>query len=457
MRKTIGIALLSISTQLVALEAPYPLTENSFDNPEFVERFIGSYGFDLSINPQITQPEAELFSAVAPSMERNRRSAISQIEAYISQNPQDEEGTPYSAALDYTLGSLYLQDGNISRATQYYLTAIRKFPNFYRAYQNLGLAYVQRSDFESGIEYLVKALEIGGGNGGLFGLIGYSYLSMGYPEIALDAYRNALMYQPDSRDWQFGKLNALVQSNQNEQVIAYINDMLKQRPNEANLWTQQANSFLLLSQYEDAIANLEVLRDMGQATTASLTLLGDLYLNEGMAELAVVAYQDAFKTGTMTLEKVLQLSQSLLARGSVDESGELLSTLSESDLSAASPDEQLDVLTLQARVALAQGNSDEAFAILEEVVDRDPLNGEAQLTLGDFYRERGDIVAAQFAYEAAVKVDEFEWKACIALARLFVSQREYANALEYLKQARSIDDQRFISDYISQLERVLGR
>jgi tetratricopeptide (TPR) repeat protein len=454
MKRAAVILSMVVGSSLLALESPYPLTENTFDNPEFVKRFMGSYGFDMLINPDISSEEAELFKTIAPSMERNPRAAVSQIRAFISQ--KQAEGEQHSAALDYTIASLLLQSGDLQGAVGEYEIAIRKFPNFYRAYQNLGLAFIQAQQPARALPHLIKALEIGGGNGGLYGLMGYAYLSTGKPEIALEAYRSALMYQPDSRDWQNGKLSALLSIGKSEDVVAFVEDLLKDKPRDSNLWTQQANAFLSLRKYDDAIANLEVIRRMGQGSANSMVLLGDLYLSEGLADDAVAAYREATSKGSLSFSKQLQLAEGLLVRGSADQAGQILDGLSAMK-DRATPDELIEFLTMQAKVSLGRGDTETAFALLQQVVEQDPLNGEAQIALGDFYRENGDLEEAKYAYEAAVKVDAVKWKGLIALARVSVAERNYPQAIAYLKRAKAIDEQSFINDYINQLEKALGR
>ena len=82
-----------------ASDGVYPLTENSWSNPEFKKRFLGSYGFDMEINPKITSEEAELLGVVAEIMNTDTGEAIRQLEAAIT--PET------SAAIIYTIGSLY--------------------------------------------------------------------------------------------------------------------------------------------------------------------------------------------------------------------------------------------------------------------------------------------------------------------------------------------------------------
>ena len=122
-----------------ASDGVYPLTENSWSNPEFKKRFLGSYGFDMEINPKITSEEAELLGVVAEFMNTDTGEAIRQLEAAIT--PET------SAAIIYTIGSLYLQEGELDKAIERYRTSIERFPNFFRAYQNIGCALVQKGDY----------------------------------------------------------------------------------------------------------------------------------------------------------------------------------------------------------------------------------------------------------------------------------------------------------------------
>tara|TARA_B110000438_G_scaffold303707_1_gene366655 strand:- start:186 stop:1562 length:1377 start_codon:yes stop_codon:yes gene_type:complete len=451
------ISLISLFIALspaFAIESTYPLTENSFNNPDFVKRFVGTYAADQTISPQISQDEGTLLQAIAPLMQTNYQLAINRIKAFKGQAAVERKDV--SPALDYFIASLYLQNGLIDPAIPKYLAAIKAFPNFYRAYQNLGLAYVQKGDYSNAVTYLTKALEIGGGNGGLYGLIGYSYLNTDRPETALDAYRNALLFEPDSNDWRLGKLNALVATGDSGDAARYIDELLLDMPENSDLWMKQANSFLALQRYEDAIANLNLLRGEGKASTPALVLLGDLFLNENMANEAVEVYLEVSAKEDLSSDRKINLVRGLLSRAMNEQAETLIEELTSNSIGDLTPDQELDLLTLQARTALALGKAEVAFDVLQDVVKRDPLNGEAQLTLGDFYRTKGDLVRATFAYEAAEKVADYEVKALTAQARMKVSQRDYAEAIKLLRRAQILQERDYVADYIRTLEAALA-
>lgn len=441
---TIALASIALPFAQAASDGVYPLTENSWSNPEFKKRFIGSYGFDLEINPKITSDESELLQQVAEYMTSDPNEAIRILEAGLTAES--------SAALEYTIGSLYLQGGNTEKAIDTYKAAIKKFPNFFRAYQNLGFALVQQSKYEEAKPMLIEAIEIGGGNGTLFGLLGYCFLNTGDTSLSLDAYRQALLYQPESSDWLLGKLNSLLDLRMNDEAIGMLSDLIEKSPSDANFWMMQANAYMGSRDFEKALANLELVSRMGSASPASLALLGDILLNEGLADLAVERYSEAVKKGELPASKMLKAAEGLAQRGSIDESLELVSKIEASYASTLSPKDELALLNLKASGAIAQGNNETASEILEKIVSKDPLNGKALLLLGDLYKSEGDTENAMIQYERAAKVKGFEPKALIALARLEVALKDYKSAIINLRRANALEPKAYLEDYISRLE-----
>ena len=448
LRLTIACGAFFVVAHMVycASDGVYPLTENSWSNPEFKKRFLGSYGFDMEINPKITSEEAELLGVVAEFMNTDTGEAIRQLEAAIT--PET------SAAIIYTIGSLYLQEGELDKAIEHYRTSIERFPNFFRAYQNIGYALVQKGDYAGAKPMLIEAIEIGGGNGTLYGLLGYCFLNTGDASFALDSYRQALLFQPDSKDWLLGKLNSLLDTGMTQEAIGMLSDMIEKDPSNANFWMMQANAFMGESDYEKAIANLELLDRMGGNSSRSLALLGDLLLNENLPHLAVERYKKAAGFSELGADKVIRMAEGLGARGAYTEAVALVDELT-SGRTNFSLNEQLMILNLKAEASIAMGRADEAASILEDIVTQDPLNGKALLSLGDYYRSQNDLENAMIQYERASKVKGFESKGLVALARVEVMLKDYANAVSRLKRANALDPKDYLEDYIRRLEAVL--
>ena len=97
-------------------------------------------------------------------IQSNPLTAIEQLKSKIQ--PQS------SAALDFILANLYFQEGDLKNAEINYKKATRKFPNFRRAYKNLGLVQVQAGNYKAAVKTISKAIELGDVDGRSYGSLG---------------------------------------------------------------------------------------------------------------------------------------------------------------------------------------------------------------------------------------------------------------------------------------------
>jgi len=403
----------------------YPLSENLWSNPEFQNRFLGSYGFDTAITPKITADEQAIFKQLVPMMQSDPSGAAQQLRAAISADS--------SAALDYTLANLYVQAQNPLDAIQAYQTAIRKFPNFYRAYKNLALVMVNEARYQEAIPFLLKGLELGGTDGALYGPLGLVYLNTDKPQSALTAYDNALLFAPSSLQWQQGKLRCLMDLSRYNEAAGLLEEMILADSGNKNYWTWQANAFLSEEEMSKAGANLEILKRLGKADSPALGLLGDIYLSENMTKMALENYLLAASQEALSAARLVRTAQGFVNRRLWAEASTYLAKTSDR-LASLSPKEQSTFLTLQAQAAIGLGETESASTILEALIKEDPMNGPALLTLGNLQRQLERVEEAAFSYEQAAKIDETQVEALIQHARMLISLRDYSPAVALLQR-----------------------
>ncbi|WP_162028274.1 MULTISPECIES: M48 family metallopeptidase, partial [unclassified Lentimonas] len=161
--------LLGLTVSLSTLSAQSDPTKNMWNDPAFVNSFTGSYGILSEYEPPISNDEKLVLRAVMDAIKSNPRTAIQQLE------PQIKAKT--SAAFDFILANLYFQEGDLRNAEKNYNKAIRKFPNFRRAYKNLGLVQVQAGKYKVAVKTISKSMELGDVDGRSYGLLGYGYLT----------------------------------------------------------------------------------------------------------------------------------------------------------------------------------------------------------------------------------------------------------------------------------------
>lgn len=451
----IGIVLASLGLQAQT----FPLSKNLWSNPEFVDRFLGSYGMRTEVEPKITEEEGELFQQLVTLIQNNNiPAAITQLKTYLAENA-DAETAP-SPALFFTLANMQLQENQLDNAIANYRKAIKEFPNFLRAYKNLGLALIQNNKLDEAIDVIVKSIELGESGGDTFGLLGFCYLNQGEYAPALEAYRQATLLNPENREWFVGKAESLMRTERYREAIATFEYLIELDPNKDAYYTSMANAYVALGEPLQAAHVLEIVFREGSPNVAILNLLGDIYLNSLMPDLALRPYLAVFAMddANVPTNRITRTAKALMQRAFYRQAEMFLDAaevyLKRND---AFSEEKSEFLNLRAELALGSGQSEEAAQILEEVIQLEPMNGNALLLLGNYYFRKGEYEEAEFYFERASGIDRVAVDALIQSARLNVQIRDYATAIDRLRDAQGLEYQRNVQDYLEAVEAVYER
>ncbi|MGJ8650375.1 MAG: tetratricopeptide repeat protein [Opitutaceae bacterium] len=448
MKKTLNI-LLCIAALSSATFAQAPLgnpAASMWNDAEFVKSFTASYGVLAGYEPEISDTEKDALRGLLNIIKSNPANAIQQLEPQIKSSS--------SAAFDFILANLYFQQNNLSNAEKYYRNAIRKYPNFRRAHKNLGLVLVQANKFAGAAESLSKALELGDVDGRAYGLIGYCYLTekLYYPSEA--AYRVAILMQPKVRDWQLGLARCLIETEKHQEAISLFDSLLKQEPDNADLWLLQANAYIGINKTLAAAQNFELVRRMGKASIPMLSMLGDIYVNNAMPGLALSAYLEAIqKAEGQNPPAIIRAAKIFVQSGSYEEAQKLITSI-RSTVAKLKLEDDLILLTLEARIARAKGENERALQLLTQIVERDALNGDALIELGNYYASQNDMARAVNRFEQAQLIEQFERPALVAHAQTLVRNGNYKAALPLLRRALELKSDSYLEDYTQRVEQV---
>ncbi|MDA7868734.1 tetratricopeptide repeat protein, partial [bacterium] len=167
-----------------------------FRTPEFRKKFVGSYGFLPKVEPKVDQEEAAFIAELSEILSAQRyKEAETRLLAFIKErkNPVDPEveAKDVSAALVFTLGNLYYQNGRTAEAESAYKTAIKRFPEYRRAHKNLALLYARSDRMTLAKPHLIKAMELGDADHLSYGLLGHAMLAEEKALAAEAAFRQA--------------------------------------------------------------------------------------------------------------------------------------------------------------------------------------------------------------------------------------------------------------------------
>ena len=315
---------------------------------------------------------------------------------------------------------------------------------------------MQAAQYSDAIRHLLRVVELGGGDGQAYSLLGYAYLMQEKYQSALSAYQMARIFLPDSRDVRKGEAQCLLVTQAYGPAIALFDELLLESPTEQSLWLFQANGYLSQEQLSDAIANLEIAHAVAQPTTASLSLLGDLYLQREVLPLALKNYQEALhRDPMMRPEQALKPLRYLIQRHHYGLAEAYLTSLEKHLKSNLSLHDRRAKDILQAQLLIASEQVDAGLARLEHVLEADPLDGDALLLRARVELERADYEAAQFYFERAAFIPKFQVEGLIGLARTAVAQSRYQAAIEHLQKSQRLQERADVSTYMQSIQRVL--
>jgi len=467
----------------------------------FQKRFAESYIANTQLEPEMTADEREVMLEVSEHMKNDRMDEAMEL-------LEENRSETASAVFDFTAGNLHFQregtiepndpnseasvkaaqqakDEALKQAAAAYRIAVEKHPKFRRAWRNLGVVYVRTKKYEQAAPTLTRVVELGGGDAVIYGLLGYSYSWLNNPISAESSYRMAILLDPETFDWKMGLAQSFFTQERFNEAVALCRMLIAEQPKRVQLWLLQANAFIKLDQPLRAAENYEMVDSMGASTHATLSTLGDIYINEELYGLAVRAYMDVMDLkGGGKPQRVVRAAKALTARGAMDQAAKLIRRIDAVYGDRLSDDVRKDLLRIRARMKLAEGEgaSDEAAAILERIVELDPLDGQALIQLGQHYgrkakkaADRADRLAADDETEAAEqaraearelyvkaenrleqaqKLEEFEADALVRHAQLQVQQKQYQDALKLLRRAQRINPRENVQDYLDQVERL---
>lgn len=419
-----------------------------WNDPEFRRRFAESYLAETEVEPLLTTAEREGLQEVLELISSEQMDAAAQL-------LEKSRNEASSAVLDFMLGNIHFQREEWEPAAAAYRVAVEKHPKFRRAWKNLGLIHVRRSEFEAAALALTRVIELGGGDAVTYGLLGFAHSSRGDDLSAESAYRMAALLDPDTLDWKMGLARSFFRQKRFAEAVALCGNLLEDQPERTDLWLLQANAFLGQGQPMRAAENYELVERLGRSTPESLTMLGDIYVNAGLQDLAVDAYLRAMdKAPDARPERAIRAAKALTAAGALDEAGRLLAGIERVHGARLEGAERKDLLRLRARLAVAAGAGDEEARALAEIVELDPLDGEALILLGQHAFRAEDPEKAVFYYERAASIEAFEADAKVRHAQLLVQQRRFAEALPLLRRAQVLKPRDNIASYLEDVERA---
>ena len=448
--KTNRIQGLLISTILFLFTGNCLVSDESiksfWESEGFQKKLLGGFAPNTKIEPAIIDPEEQIFfREVAGLIYDNRIEAIAKLEAYIKPEA--------SAVIDYTLGSLYLQEGSFEKASKHFDEAIKKFPDFRRAHKNRGFSLVRQQQLAEASSALTRAVELGEWDDAVFGLMGFCHLGLERYASALNAYNNAILLAPENADWKLGIIKSQVGIGNFKEALSMLDELIEKSPDNSKLWELQAGVFVQNNDLDKALINYELLREMGKLDRKMQMFLGDLYMTLDQGGAAVPVYSQALAEANADLAKRgLRAAEAMVNQGEFSNAKTLFSKLRQ--IGGQAQAEELKLLRLESKVAMAEGREISAIKTLEEIVVKNPLDGDALMMIGDYHLTNDENEKAFNRYQLASRIEGFQADAQVKMGQVRVQQRKYNEAIELIRKAQELRPRDNVKRFLESIERV---
>jgi tetratricopeptide (TPR) repeat protein len=357
-----------------------------------------------------------------------------------------------SPAFEFVLGNAYYAAKQMGPAEKYFRSAVERYPEFLRAWKNLGVLYYTTDRLDEAVKCFSKALTLGDREASTLGLLGYCLEMQGDSVGAEMAYLQAASADPGSGDWQEGLLRIYIKGKQFGRAEPLVRSLIKAKPTEARLWFNYAGILIADHRKLEALAVLETAQAAGAAGPDELSLLGDLYAEQGLAPEAAAVYARILGPARARGEqKLIYYAEVLIAADRLAEAEQALAAVK----GELTPAGRLALLQTRADLLMARKQWPEARREIQALIALAPLNGRALLALGRTYSEEKDLPHASFAFEAAYRIPEYAYRASLELANIEVQNRHFARAVAYLEKALRLQRSEAIEDYLARIRTLV--
>ena len=465
--KKIIISSLATSVFTAHGADPLPVSKEYWKSSAFKKAFNGSYRINGRIEPFVDTKERVLLVSVEDLMAKgDRAGALKKLKA------SSLIGT--SAAVMFNAANFAFETGDLDDAKKYYLAAIKKFPTFMRAHQNLAYVYARESDYDKAFPSLLEVVKLGSQDGSVMGLLGYCYQQKENFTSALQAFKNAQLTEPENLEWKVGEAFCYDSLGEDTKALNLYETLVKEKPENTQYKLLLINLYQKIGRNDDAIVNLELLRRQKQLDVAGSFQLGALHFSDGSEVIGAnivreILKSEEFKDANLAMNAVDYSIQRGDFKLALEFHGLIKPELIKAITTQASlnkPERRYQRQEAQILLSNALGLEDEEQAkqtskgvsVLKSLIANDPLDADSLFLLAMHEANNQQQELAVLHYEQASKGNgRYKNLSVLERGKLLVKMLRYEEALKDLKEYRSYAEEaqsKQLHDYIDAVENL---
>lgn len=406
----------------LADSASEPGFQIKFARPDFVlPQFTGPY---QEREASIALEEYETAEQIRALLDAGKREEVlAELEKFYS--------IELSPAMLMLQAQVYFSLAMYEKAESTYVAVLKRMPQLIRAHSDLGQLYLVREQPDKARHHFARAVALGSNEARIHGQLGFLNLTLFGPYSAISSYQQAAALEPENMQWQQGLLAALSQARMFDAAQALLRDMISRKPQEPDLWLNQAALALHKEDYRQALTSLEMALALGDTDPRNLKTAIQLHLQLGSYDRAL-ALLDRDMRQDLDIASINEYF-SWLSRLAMWDKAQQVLDLAGKDIQKYSQDEQSLYYLHLASIRSHLGQAGPADTYYRRSLELNPANGETLLAYAAHAVKQKNYVDAELLYMRAEAVSDVEKKALLGRSQLYIQMQDYQAALNQLR------------------------
>ncbi len=342
------------------------------------------------------------------------------------------------APLLFNLANVYYQLGNYKQAIKYYKLALEKH-QFFQAYKNLANAYDANSEEENARATFAKVLAISGNSDtqSLLWLANYRSKRGDYSS-SLAMCNQALIYRPDDENIAYAKCVFLCNLELFAEAEKFAKKQFEKTKNKKFLRVL-IKAYLAQNKKIEAIASLELARQLKIIEKDDLELLGNLYFSIGALDKALSFYDECKSSKHLENLSIAAINNNNLPIAEI--------AIKKLDKKSELYEKIVGIL------AANKGNYALAEKSLQKFLKRNPNDFEVVVELAEIYYQQKNFVKSSMMFSRLQADKNYSKTALYGLLRNSISTENYAEALSTAREISAIYDDVNVKHLAKDLEK----
>lgn len=398
----------------ISLDPNFALAElNRANVSPTAKEFFDHLNKAATLSSKASDGERMLIEAAQAGANANQTKQKEILEKLVAAYPNDERA-------HFNLGGYYFGQQDYKQAITHYKRATELNPQYSTAFNILGYAYRQDTDYAGAENAFKKYIELIPNDPNPYDSYAELLLKMGRFDEAITQYRKALAIDPNFLNSHFGIAAALTYQGKPTDAAAELQKMTEQARTDGERRTALFGQMVVAAdtgKLDQALAEVQKQYDLGEkssdvpAMAGDLQLKGNILLQMGRYPDAKQAYEQALKaTNDSNLSADIKANTTLfhhynLARVAIGQRDLETAKKETEEFRNGAETAKNSALIKQAHelagmIALEEKNYDQAIAELGQSNQQNPVD---LYLLGEAYQGKGDAAKAKDSFTKAAK------------------------------------------------------